>query len=173
MIAKQRYCFDGISRSFRFSSIWIRNEYVPRSTYCRVRASFADSQNSAAVWHLLPTGGREYAAAHERGHHYWQTCLSAVCWQKVSRVFMLPRSPCIVTLFWAESGTNSDDNSFKQSTLIRSKVFSKSFNKSVSTTSVIPYIWWVFLCSGCQLVCILILFRIIQWCFLKVTSFRW
>ena len=39
---------------------------------------------------------------------------------------MLPRLNCTVTLFLAESGTNSDDNLFKQSTLIGSKVFKKS-----------------------------------------------
>ena len=46
---RNRYRFDRISRSFRFSFIWIRNTYVPRSTYCRVRAPSADDQNRAAV----------------------------------------------------------------------------------------------------------------------------
>ena len=32
-------------------------------------------------------------------------------------VFISPSLPCIVILFWADSGGNSDDNSFKQSTL--------------------------------------------------------
>ena len=66
MIAKQRYRSYRISRSFRFSSIWIRNTYVPRSTYCRVRAPSADGQNRAAVWHLSHTGSRECGAVHER-----------------------------------------------------------------------------------------------------------
>ena len=65
--SNRRYHFDRIGRSFRFSSIWIRNTYVPRWTYCRVRASSANGQNRAAVWHLLPTGGRECGAVHERG----------------------------------------------------------------------------------------------------------
>ena len=47
--SNRRYHFDRIGRSFRFSSIWIRNTYVPRWTYCRVRASSANGQNRAAV----------------------------------------------------------------------------------------------------------------------------
>ena len=47
--SNRRYHFDRIGRSFRFSSIWIRNTHVPRWTYCRVRASSANGQNRAAV----------------------------------------------------------------------------------------------------------------------------
>ena len=58
----------------------------------------------------------------------------------MSQVYMLPRLHCIVTLFWAESGTNSDDNcnSLKLSTLIRSKVF----NKSYFISQLEPFQWF-------------------------------